>query len=156
MDEMCLPPFRRACTLWPHAAEHANEIYNHSRRPSPEQRDIVEPIVLEGRAFLWLARKVICRLEKTTLVLLDVCDHAGKKRWSSVTVVIHWPSRRYFVGWNRSVPRGINIATSSDDGAIEEVFTSTTVGSRDTVFLLFRGAGMRSATEAKNSRSSAI
>ena len=53
------------------------------------------------------------------------------------------------VGWNRSVPRGINIATSSDDGEIEEVFTSTTVGSRDTVFLLFRGAGMRSATEAK-------
>ena len=54
-----------------------------------------------------------------------------------------------FVGWNRSVPRGINIAPSSDDGAIEEVFTSTTVGSRVTVFLLFRGAGMRSATEAK-------
>ena len=39
-----------------------------------------------------------------------------------------------FFGWNRSVPRGINIATSSDDGEIEEVFTSTTVGSRDTVF----------------------
>ena len=81
--------------------------------------------------------------------MLGVCDHAGKTDGLPVTVAIHWPSRTYFVGWNRSVPRGINIATSSDDGEIEEVCTSTTVGSRDTVFLLFGGAGMRSATEAK-------
>ena len=38
--------------LWPDAAEHANEVYNHSKRPVPGQSDVVEPIVLERRAFL--------------------------------------------------------------------------------------------------------
>ena len=37
--------------LWPDAAEHANEIYNHSKRTVPGQNDEVEPIVLERRAF---------------------------------------------------------------------------------------------------------
>ena len=37
--------------LWPDAAEHANEIYNHSKRTVPGQNDVVEPIVLERRAF---------------------------------------------------------------------------------------------------------
>ena len=34
-------------SLWPDAAEHANEIYNHSKRTVPGQNDVVEPIVLE-------------------------------------------------------------------------------------------------------------
>ena len=38
-------------SLRPDAAEHANEIYNHSKRPVPGQNDTVEPIVLERRAF---------------------------------------------------------------------------------------------------------
>ena len=33
--------------LWPDAAEHANEVYNHSKRPVPGENDVVEPIVLE-------------------------------------------------------------------------------------------------------------
>ena len=36
--------------LWPDAAEHANEIYNRSKRTVPGQNDVVEPIVLERRA----------------------------------------------------------------------------------------------------------
>ena len=38
-------------SLWPDAAEHANEVYNHSKRPVPGQNDTVEQIVLERRAF---------------------------------------------------------------------------------------------------------
>ena len=52
----------------------------------------------------------------------------------------------FFVGWN---PHGINIATFRDDGEVEEVFTSTTVRIRDTVFPLFGDAGTKSATEAE-------
>ena len=52
-----------------------------------------------------------------------------------------------FVGWNRRVPHGIKIATFRNDGEVEEVFTSTTVRTRDTVFSLFSGAGMKPATE---------
>ena len=37
--------------LWPDAVGHANEIYNHSKRTVPEQNDVVEPILLERRAF---------------------------------------------------------------------------------------------------------
>ena len=54
-----------------------------------------------------------------------------------------------FVGWNRRVPHGVKIATFHNDGEVEEVFTSTTVRTRDTVFLLFGDAGTRSATEAE-------
>ena len=50
------------------------------------------------------------------------------------------------------MPHGINIATFRDDGEIEEVFTSTTVRTRDTVFHEFGGAGMRAATEAEPPR----
>ena len=45
--------------LWPDAAEHANEIYNHSKRTVPGQNDVVEPIVLERRAF---SRQAECDL----------------------------------------------------------------------------------------------
>ena len=37
--------------LWLDAAEHANEVYNHNKRPVPGQNDVVEPIVLERGAF---------------------------------------------------------------------------------------------------------
>ena len=47
------------------------------------------------------------------------------------------------------MPHGIKIATFRDDGEVEEVFTSTTVRTRDTVFLLFGGAGVKSATETE-------
>ena len=38
--------------LWPGAAEHANKISNHSKRVVLGQPDVVEPIVLERRAFM--------------------------------------------------------------------------------------------------------
>ena len=49
----------------------------------------------------------------------------------------------FFVGWNRRVPHGIKIATFRDDGEVEEVFTSTTVRTRDRVFPLFGDAGSK-------------
>ena len=51
-----------------------------------------------------------------------------------------------FVGRNRRVPHGIKNGTFHDDG---DVFTSTTVRTRDTVFPLFGGAGTKPATEAE-------
>ena len=57
-----------------------------------------------------------------------------------------------FVGWNRKVPHGIKIATFRDDGEFEEVFTSTTVRTRDTVFPLFGGAGTKPVTEAEKQK----
>ena len=54
-----------------------------------------------------------------------------------------------FVGWNRRVPHDIKIATFRDDGEVEEVFTSTTVRTRDAVFPVFGGAGAKPATEAE-------
>ena len=48
--------------------------------------------------------------------------------------------------WNRRLPHGINVETFRDDGKVEEVFTSTTVRTRDTVFPLFGDAGTKSAT----------
>ena len=47
------------------------------------------------------------------------------------------------------MPHGIKTATFRDDGEVEEVFTSTNVRTRDTVFLLFGDAGTKSATEAE-------
>ena len=51
-------------TLWTDAAEYANEIYNHSKRPVPGQRVVVEPIILERRSFVGEAESVCC-LEKS-------------------------------------------------------------------------------------------
>ena len=53
------------------------------------------------------------------------------------------------VGWNRTVLHGIKIATLRNDGEVEEVFTSTTVRTRDEVFPMFGGAGTKPATEAQ-------
>ena len=47
------------------------------------------------------------------------------------------------------MPHDINIATFRDHGELEEVYTSTTVRTRDTVFPLFGDAGTQSATEAE-------
>ena len=44
---------------------------------------------------------------------------------------------------------GTSRATFRDDGEVDEVFTSTTVRTRDTVFPLFGGAGMKPATETE-------
>ena len=54
-----------------------------------------------------------------------------------------------FVGWNRRVSHGGKTATFCDDGEVEEVFTSATVRTRDTVFPSFGDAGAKSATEAE-------
>ena len=54
-----------------------------------------------------------------------------------------------FVGWNRRVPHGMEIATLRDDGDVEEVFTSTIVRTRGAVFPLFGDAVTKSATEAE-------
>ena len=53
-DVSCIK--RTHLCLWPDAAEHANEVYNHSKRPVPGQNDMVEPIVLERRAFFGTSR----------------------------------------------------------------------------------------------------
>ena len=47
------------------------------------------------------------------------------------------------------MPHGIKIATFRDDGEVEEVFTSTTVRTRDTIFPLFGDADTKPATEAE-------
>ena len=47
------------------------------------------------------------------------------------------------------MPHGIKIATFRDGGEVEEVFTSTTVRTRDTVFPLFGDAGTMSASEVE-------
>ena len=48
---MSLAPSKCACVSVVAAAEHANEVCKHSKRPMPGQSDVVEPIVLERRAF---------------------------------------------------------------------------------------------------------
>ena len=45
------------------------------------------------------------------------------------------------------MPHSIKIATCRDDGEVEEVFTSKTVRTRDTVFPLFGDAVTKPATE---------
>ena len=72
-------------------------------------------------------------------------EHPTVRRGSLDPIALHG----IFVGWNRRVPHGIEIATFRDDGEVEELFTSTTVRTRDTVFPLFGDAGRMSATEAE-------
>ena len=52
--------------LWPDAAEHANEIYNHSKGTMPGQNDVVEPMVLERRAPFRDKLNVTCCQERET------------------------------------------------------------------------------------------
>ena len=137
--------------LWPDAAEHANEIYNHSKPIVPGQNDVVEPSVLERRA---LSRQAECDLlqERETKIrglpwgCLAFAIKIGTVRRGSLDPIA---LQGIVVGWNRRVPHGIKIATFRDDGEVGEVFTSTTVPTRDTVFPLFGDAGTRSATEAE-------
>ena len=59
------------------AAEHANEVYNHSKRPVPGQNDVVEPIVLERRAFSGPTECDLLPKEKKFVAALElsgVCD----------------------------------------------------------------------------------
>ena len=131
----------RLC-LWLDAAEHANEVYNHSKRPVPGQNDVEEPIVLERRAFSGQLECDLLPREKPSS-----WPPWGCLKFASMKFAPH-RSARNFVGWNRRVPLGIKIATFRDDGEVEDVFTSTTVRTRDTVFPLF-DAGTKSATEAE-------
>ena len=61
-DVFCIMQNAPVCP-WPDAAEHANEVFNHSKRLVPGQNIEVEPIVLERRAFSgqaecdWLPRE---------------------------------------------------------------------------------------------------
>ena len=110
--------------------------------------DVMEPIVLERHAFSRQAK----------------CDLSPRERPSS------WPPWRCVAfaiklklppcveeiwtpslcnGWIRRLPHGIKIATFRDNGEVDEVFTSTTVRTRDTMFLLFGVAGTKPATEAE-------
>ena len=139
-------------SLWPDAAEHANEIYNHSKRPEPGQNDTVEPIVLERRAFSGQTECDLLLREKPSswppwgcLAFAIKFEHPTVRRGSLEPIAL----QGIVVGWNRRVPHGIKIATFRDDGEVEEVFTSTTVRTRDTVFPLFSGAGMKPATETE-------
>ena len=138
--------------LWLDAAEHANEIYNHSKRTVLGQNDVVEPIVLERRAFSGQAECDLLPRERDQVHglpgLSGVCDKIGTSRSASRKSGSHRIAR-ILVGWNRRAPHGIKIATFRDDGEVEEVFTSTTVRTRDTVFPLFSGAGTKSATPAE-------
>ena len=83
-----------------------------------------------------------------TLGLSDGCEKVGASHCASRKVWV--PSLcKEFVGWNRRVSHGGKTATFCDDGEVEEVFTSTTVRNRDTVFPSFGDAGAKSATEAE-------
>ena len=137
-----------ALSLWPDAAEHAHEVYTHSKRPVPGQNETAEPIVLERRAFAGQAECDLLPREKPSswppwgcLASAIKLEHPTVRRGSLEPIAL----QGIFVGWNRRVPHGIKIATFLDDGEVEEVFTSTTVRTRDTP--LFSGAGMKPATE---------
>ena len=129
--------------LWPDAAEHANEVYNHSKRPVLGQNGVLEPIVLESdllpreRPSSWPPWRGLAFAIKL--------EHPTVRRGSLDPIAL----QGIFVGWNRRVPHVIKIATFRDDGEVEEVFTSTTVRTRDTVFPSFNDAGTKSATEAE-------
>ena len=142
--------------LWPDAAEHANEIYNHSKRTVPGQNDVEEPIALERSAFSGQTECDLLPRERERerpsswppwgcLAFALKREHPTVRRGSLEPIAL----QGIFVGWNRRVPHGIKIATFRDDGEVEEVFTSTTVRTRDTVFPLFGDAGTKSATEAE-------
>ena len=135
--------------LWPDAAEHANEIYNHSKRTVLRQNDVVEPIVLERRAFSGQTECDLLPRERPSswppwgcLAFAINLEHTTVRRGSLDPVAL----QGIFAGRNRRVPHGIKIATFRDDGEVEEVFTSTTVRTRDTVFPLFGDVGTRPAT----------
>ena len=130
-------------------AEHANEVYNHSKRSVPRQSDAMEPIELERRAFAGQAECDLLPRERDQVrghlgVVWRLRQNwnipAGRGRLDPIAL------QGIVVGWNRRVPHGINIATFGDHGEVEEVFTSTTVRTRDTVFPLFGDAGTKSAT----------
>ena len=127
-------------------------LQHHSKRPVPGQND-TEPIVLERRAFSGHVECDLLPREKKSSWPPWGCLAFCNKNWSIPLCVEEvwspWPCKEMFVGWNRSVPHGINIATFRDDGEVEEVFTNTTVRTRDTVFPLFSGAGMKPATETE-------
>ena len=72
-----------------------------------------------------------------TLGLSGVCEkleHPTVRRGSFDPIAL----KGNFLGWNRRALHGIKIATFRDHGEVEEVLTSTTVRTRDTMFPLAR------------------
>ena len=140
--------------LWLDTAEQVNEVYNQRKRTMHGQNDVVEPIVMEGRAFSRQAECDLLPRERERpcawppwgcLAFAVKLEYPTVRRGSLDPIAL----QGIFVGWNRRMPHGITIAIFRDDGEFEEVFTSTTVRTRDTVFPLFGETGMTSATEAK-------
>ena len=110
-DVSCTKQVRPVC-VWPDAAEHANEVYNYSRRPVvPGQSDVVEPIVLERRAFSGQAGCDLLPREKPSwwppwgcLAFAIKLEHPAVRRGSLDPIAV----QGIFVGWNRRVPRHHN------------------------------------------------
>ena len=136
---------------WPDAAEHANEVYNHSKRPVPGQHDVVEPIVLERRASSGQTECDLLPRESQVRGHPGVVWRLRSNRnipQCAEEIWIPAPCSEFLsVGTGGS--HGIKIVTFRDDGEVEEVFTSTIVRTRDTVFPLFGSAGTKPATEAE-------
>ena len=117
--------------LWPDAAEHAKEIYNHSKRTVPGQNDVVEKIVLERRAFSGQAECDLLPRERPSSWTPWGCptfaiklEHPTANRGSLDPILT-----RNFC-WEQEGAHGIKIATFHDDGVVEEAFTSTIVRTR--------------------------
>ena len=118
----------------------------------PGQSDVGEPNVLERLAVSGQAELDLLPRERPSswppwgcLTFAIKVEHSTVRRGSLDPIAL----QGIFVGWNRKVPHGIKNATFRDDGEVEEVFTSTTVRTRDTVLPLFGDAGTKSATEAE-------
>ena len=98
--------------LWPDAAEHGNEVDNHSKRSVPGQNDEVEPIVLERRAFSVQAECDLLPRERetkfvATLELSGVCEkleHPTGRRGSLDPLAL----QGILVGWNKGATRHQN------------------------------------------------
>ena len=141
--------------LRPDAAEHANEVYNHSERLVPGQSDAVEPIVLERRAFSGQTECHLLLRERNQVrghpgFVWRLRHQAGTFHSASRKFETHRLARFFCRLEQDGATRHQNkIATFRDDGEVQEVFTSTTVRTRDTVFPLFGGGGTKPATEAE-------
>ena len=136
--------------LWPDAAEHAKEVYNHSNQPVPGQSDVVEPIVLQRRPFSGQADCDLLPFEQPTswppwgcLAFAIKLEHPVR-RGSLDPIAL----QGIFVAWNRRVPHGIKIATFRNDGEVEEVFTSTTVRSSLSSAVLARSQRLKQSSRS--------
>ena len=113
----------------------------------------MEPIVLERCAFSGQAECDLLPREKPSSWppwgCLAFCDQIGTSHSASKKFGSHRLGRIFLSVGTGGCHTALKIATFRDDGEVEEVFTSTTVRTRDTVFPLFGGAGTKPATEAE-------